>query len=249
VIVVDPAHLSCIGESITVNPVEHARILHSYPMPSREFTISRLNNTINSTEIWENDNLCCIAPPNCTASSDLTACAEEEGYGFIHFECEEDLNFEWGLPQGSTAIEVANGASLLQASEGLYNLTITDENGCEDIKAFEIVSDCCISCQPPIGLNCKKMPWGPVRLGWEEIPNAIDYEVTIVTATQPSVCGCISSPNPTITVNTGGQNYHDHFLGITSCFTWTVKAICADGTSVSSTEMCFNPGFGCSEVE
>jgi len=208
------------------------------------------NPGTNSSQYWLVDLICIEEFEPCEPITDLTACAEQEDYGFIHFDCEEDLNleFEWDIPQGSTAIEASNGATLFQASEGTYSVTISDGSGCDYVETFEILADCCIACEAPTNLDCKTFG-GIVTLGWDEVPNAIDYEVTIVTpGISPNPCGCSGAYSST-TYSTGGETEYDHSLNLASCFSWSVKAICADGISESSAVLCYNPGSGCSELD
>ena len=209
--------------------------------------VPTLNSIGAEVRNWLID-LVCIEPYSvCTPTTDLTACADEENFGFIHFDCEDDLEFEWDFPQGSTALETCGGATILQASEGTYTVTITDESNsnsqCESVETFEITSDCCIACRAPTGLDCKTSNQINqfVRLGWDEVFNATDYEITIVTdSSQPNFCGCSGVTNTTATFNTGGIPYYDYLINPFSCFSWTVKAICEDGVSESSSIMCYN---------
>ncbi len=193
---------------------------------------------------------------SCLERTDPTACADEEDYGYIHLECVGDgLEYEWSFPDDSDAFVVSceNSLSVLNAGEGLYSVTITDENDCIEIKEFEIEQVCCddILCgvDAPINLDCDNT-LGAVLLSWDPISGADHYEIQI-DINDPTSCGCPISPNGNISIldETGIPQYLYETDISNACFAWRVRAVCANGIESPDSEiMCFGH-FKCEPAE
>ena len=182
----------------------------------------------------------------CTEESDLTACAEEGDYGFIAIECEVD--FEWQLPAGSTALIYTSEkhSVVVNASEGVYTVTMTDAQGCLEERTFEIVADCCPAspCEltAPTNLGCERNALGGYRLTWDNVAGASGYIVTFVPNGEQGNC-CFGPPGTEVTYQVVKP-----FVDLTTipfCAAWSVTAICSEGVLSEPSEfVCFDP-LGC----
>ncbi len=181
----------------------------------------------------------CYYDENCI---DLTACQEEEDYGFIFLqhEDESEINYQWSFPLGSSAIEINNGKGVVNASEGLYTVTMTNSNGFHEIRTFDILADCCNSCAPPRNLDCN-YDEGSVTLEWDHVQEDVEYILQIYPNSS-ACCSGVESPVP-LPIYPEGNSYSFPLEDFT-CFSWQVSTICKDGVSESepSTLMCFVHG-------
>jgi len=83
---------------------------------------------------------CCY---DCEIDSDLSACPDENDFGFMAIDCPGE--YEWDFPAGSTATEVTSEdqSLVVNASPGLYAVTVTDAAGCVTETEFEVPEVCC----------------------------------------------------------------------------------------------------------
>ena len=189
--------------------------------------------------------LVCDNTHKCDEIIDRTACADEGDFGFIILDCEEPgLQYNWSFPTGSTALEVSceNTSTIVQASEGTYSVTITDDNNCTEVRQYEIEADCCNLCPTPENLECQ-LGHGFAALSWDEICDVEGYNVFIIED-DPDCCGTEFGiiPGPFFTTNP----YFNFQLspGIT-CISWQVQTVCDQSfgeISDWSEKYCLEPG-------
>jgi len=195
-IVINPSNISC--EATATNPTisDIGGKTTGHSLPAIEFPFSAIPNTGSTLEdSWQSDDLCCDGPINCQERSQLSACSEENTYGYIHLKCPAANSYTWDLPNNSDAFEISgNGSStILNAGEGVYSVTITDGNGCSEVKTYEIEEDCCEEdCGAPTGLDCSGFGTF-AQLSWNAVPGATSYYVTINP--NSSCCGGNASTN------------------------------------------------------
>ena len=189
----------------------------------------------------------CDEPIVCTTSSDLSACEDEEDFGFIQVDCTGTFN--WDFPSGSTAIEFtsADQSLIVNASAGEYSVTVTASNGSTFTETFLIEDDCCpVECQaiPPAFLSCQ-MVGGQAELIWTDVPGAIQYQINIFI--NSPYCGCEGQEEAYsyIVDDSSFPLSPDMF---NSCFAWQVRTIC-EGKEVSdfSELSCHYYGVNCDE--
>ncbi len=199
-----------------------------------------------------------ITDSNCDAQTDLTACAAEGDFGFVALQCQ--ARYEWVFPAGSTAMEIASPfhSVVTNMSEGVYQVTIMYPGGCEEVLEFEVVEDCCEAsvpeCSTPENPRCEQSPFTDILI-WDAVPGAVSYRLFITSGPNIS-CDC-SGPSLSQAYNLV-NNSMPVPGGFGGCFTWTVQALCRDGSFSNPTiSQCYtgrcdstggdgdNPGIGC----
>ncbi len=176
----------------------------------------------------------CDGTNNCTPVTDLTACEENEDFGFIYLDCKSGevpsgLDYEWEFPAGSTAIEISQdyGSAIIQAGVGTYSVIITDEQGCTSEQTFVVEEDCCEeipTCEIPTNLSCG-VEGRSVNFEWDAVPGAMGYEVSITTGSL-ACCGTFGS---TLPLQYTGTNSLTPVLPLgVSCVSWKVRTVCND---------------------
>ncbi len=168
---------------------------------------------------------------SCEETAKLTACVEEEDYGYIALDCEGDhLSYYWNIPFGSTAM-VSDDNILFNASPGIYTVIVTNLQGCLETITYEIFSSCCDTtvCETPINLECRKnSPQPGITLSWEEVTGATDYIVTITK--NDNACGCFGFTQEIQESTQGATSYNYNSISFFPCFSWTVQSVCEDGS-------------------
>ncbi|MEO1264013.1 MAG: T9SS type A sorting domain-containing protein [Bacteroidota bacterium] len=192
------------------------------------------------------DNLCienCDAGCDglCQSDADLTACVEEDNFGFISLAC-PGADFTWTFPPSSPAIEVTSeGQSVVvQAGPGVYTVNVEYPDGCSEELSFTIREDCCeeepVKCGTPAGLFCEDEGNGPI-LKWSPVSGAVSYIVSINYG--DTGCKCVGPPF--VDQVQTSQTFIPVPLSPFDCFSWSVQAVCRGGeTSSPSVEVCYN---------
>jgi len=190
--------------------------------------------------------------PDCTEEMDTTACAEEDDYGFIAIKC-PGAHYEWDFPNNSTASEYTSDdfSVIVNASEGTYSVTITDDNGCVEERTYEIVEDCCpaLPCElgAPKNVSCTLSPFGTIRLTWDPVPDAIGYNVNIEPNSPNG--GCCEGLGTQVPAQFTTNTYLDLDVSYL-CAAWNVTAVCkGGGESPPSEYACLGKDVRCRQHE
>ena len=132
----------------------------------------------------------------------------------------------------------STGATGNTTSETQANLPISvivhdSLTGCD---YYDTLSINCCSLDTPINLTCQLTTVG-TTLSWDPVPGAVSY-VLYRTINDPFCCrNATSPPSSMLPVNLTGTSYT--VFGSSSCFSWRIVAICANGdSSVSSKIAC-----------
>lgn len=188
-------------------------------------------DNLSITPIEDCDTILCeTAFENCTYEFDLNACPAELDYGYIAIECEAD--FEWSFPSGSTALEFtsANHSVIVNATPGIYSVTLTDADGCTEVQEYDIMEDCCGSghscdCGPVTDLDCININHAEYLI-WEDLECADGYEV-LITVADPACCP--EAPIPPYNLPLFYTSTNSLQAPPNKCFSWQVRAICPSG--------------------
>ncbi len=189
----------------------------------------------------------------CEEQTDLTACGVEGDFGYIVLDCPGE--YEWEFPAGSTAIEFTSGNTsiILNADEGIYTVTITNAEGCQEVRMYEIVADCCepviggeCDLKPPLNPHCELVNNVP-RLVWEPVADAIGYNVYIEVNSPNG--GCCEGPATILDPVFVTTPYY--LLDVSYiCASWYVTAICKDKTESEPSEYsCLGIKYDCRRHE
>ncbi|MFT5822587.1 MAG: hypothetical protein ACI8ZM_003843 [Crocinitomix sp.] len=118
--------------------------------------------------------------------------------------------------------------------EGNYTFvvryTITDTGGCiqtvETVLEYYFPGCLCDALLPPANLSCREDIKDPTQnLSWDPVVGAVSYEIEYIS-NDPTCCGGTDYNFPTTVAVTSTSKTFDN-----SCFSWKVRAICADGST------------------
>ena len=192
----------------------------------------------------------CLGEIDCTSDADLSACYDQGDFGYISIECEG--SFSWTFPPSNTATEytTSNQSILLNASPGLYTVTVTASNGSTFTEDFLIEEACCenVPCEPvpPDFLFCQ-MSQGVTYLAWNEVPGALQYQINIFVNSPD--CGC-DGPLEAYSYLVQDNAFPLPGNLLTACFSWQVRTVC-EGKNVSdfSALACSDVLWNCDEPD
>ena len=136
-----------------------------------------------------------------------------------------------GTPAYSFLWSNGTGGSSTSASLNQLPITVTvtdNTTGCTTVGTYDIDCDpkpCEI--RAPERLECRSDRRGQL-LSWAPVSNAVSYEITFYY-NDPDCCRNGGFPTITRPIPVNGTSYYVNDL--TRCFSWTVRAICEDGTA------------------